>query len=1061
MAKQPQPTVSDIPGLQSQIDRLQSEASSVQGRLYDSPTALGGQGEPTNYDVENQKELMKIQNNIQKLTNSKLRAQWYPPKDKTDEAGAGDASPTTLIGKGLDVLSRPLYGVVGAVKHVTGQGKGSLGQDVADNILRDKSTFGDVLKNTGMHYAVSAPLGFALDMAFDPVNWATMGTGALVPRLGAGLVKGATKGGVAGAARGLGAAAESSILGRAASVGKYIPYVKDTKGLENMAVRALRRTDEFENLTGTTAEALVQQRGAGIGRHRMGIGEIADRVADAVPGGAALRNHLNNYWKYDPNEWVRQAQIKDIFKESLGANADLRGAIAAKVAGEDITPFLAGAAEDVAKKIEDTPVGAVSNLAPGFKIDLDTPSTFDKVNFDKAVGEVAHTGLLPKLEAAAPDVVSEMDDAVTLAYNPKLGITTDPIENALRIVNEGRKEGVAKITLDDVQKIIESGALGDSGVKWFDDTMNWFRNTRKSDAKAAKIGAEVMKRYEQAIGIFRVSKVALSPASYLNGVVGNTIMHQMATGGISGTFLSRLKQSFDLMSGRAKGYTILDDLFMNEDMGAQVSQFFSKNPTGVRGTIGDFDMNSAERLLRDARDAFPAGTTAEDIVKDLKTTMSEIGKKKKELEIMKDLKSTAEKAVPNTVKGGTAMEMDKLRKGEKLTVDDLSGGIVSEILRNDATSELLGHIAQKAAADPNNLIYKALNFSLNKAGSGYESVDQIFKLTTFTNATIDGYTVNELRRLRNVIDIDPGDLTKYIPDGKAVNGYRYRLPPHKALELANVMYLNYNAMPAAIKVLRNLPLLGSPFVSFMYGMTLKTGQTLVYNPSAFNKVNFALNDFGGTETPLEKKALEGEYYNYLKKPGMFKLPFFDENPIYVNMSNMIPYYSLNLFDQNEQNYTGGTFGEGLANVVNRSPFLKDPIGQTLYSYMIQPMILGEAAAPQGQFGQPLYPVDADFLQKLGYGTRTMAEAFTPNALAIAGLVGGPMLPDSVNQMAPLYGYRSLAEATKGKNQIGIKTKEGALSRTTRRMLSGVGLPVQAPVDLTVNQNSSTNNTSGN
>jgi hypothetical protein len=261
--------------------------------------------------------------------------------------------------------------------------------------------------------------------------------------------------------------------------------------------------------------------------------------------------------------------------------------------------------------------------------------------------------------------------------------------------------------------------------------------------------------------------------------------------------------------------------------------------------------------------------------------------------------------------------------------------------------------------------------------------------------------------MRHLIDINPEELSKYAKGGQ----YLYRLAPKTAIELANVMYLNYNAMPAAVRVMRNFPLLGSPFISFMYGMTLKTGQTLAYNPSAFNKVTFAMSDFGGSKTPLEKKALGTQFYSYLKQPGMFRVPFFDQNPVYLNLTNMIPYYSLNMFSPTQTSY-GNSLREQIAGTIQQSPIMKDPAGNVLFENFILPLILGEAIRPQGQFGQPLYPVDATAVEKAGYGLRNFGEAFVPNIASYAGL----LTPEAAADYIPSYRWRQLSKAKAGKNQ---------------------------------------------
>jgi hypothetical protein len=324
----------------------------------------------------------------------------------------------------------------------------------------------------------------------------------------------------------------------------------------------------------------------------------------------------------------------------------------------------------------------------------------------------------------------------------------------------------------------------------------------------------------------------------------------------------------------------------------------------------------------------------------------------------------------------------------------------------------------------------------------------MFKMATFMHATVDGYSKKEIMRLKNIIDISPEEikLGEHVLDGEN----HYRLSAETAINLANVMYLNYAAMPSAVRVLRNIPVLGSPFISFMYGMALKTGQTLAYNPSSFNKVSFAMNDFGGTKTPLEKKALDTQFYSYLNKPGMFRIPsvnsFFEENPVYMNLSNAIPYYSLNMFNPSQTKY-GDSTREQLVQAIQSSPIMKDPIGSNLFDFLIQPMILGESIRPQGQFGQPIYPVDATMLEKTGYGARNFAEAFVPNMYSYAGLV----TPEAVADYIPSYRWRQLSKATVGKNQLGISSKEDKASRTFRTVLQASGIPVQAPVNTTFSQ----------
>ena len=1045
-------SLSDIPNIDKQISEQQTQAGALQDKLNASPTALGGTGTPTSVDINNQQSLQRIQSAIQSLKDQKLKTQWYGTDTTTNTEGEAPAS-GGIIGTTLDYLARPLYGVVGAVKHVTGQGSGSLYQDVADNMARNKNTFGDVLKNEGIPWAVSAPLGFALDVGMDPVNWLTMGSEALIPRIVEGAAKGFTS--EEGIARGVATAASSGLMEKANTVGRFIPALNKTEAFSKFGESALKATDAFESLTGKTAEKLVQEGGI-VGLRNLGyhgsLMDIINKGADAIPGGQKL---LQNF-VYDPVEWVRQARLKDIFQEALGSGVDTKAAVNASLKGESIEPFLAQARAGMESKV----VGA-GVAKPIFDINLDKGlNTITNKEVDATAAALSGSGLDKKLYESAPKLVSGVDDAESILKDPAPYVSADPIENALRIANEKLSGGTGDITLEDVQKVLTSGTLDQTGVKWFDNMMKGIKDfTIKIDRngdKAVNIGKATMDKYDQALGVFRIAKVGASPTSWVNAIVGNLLMTHMATGSINPRFLGRLQQAFDLYRNKPGSAALLDSLLM--DAGGEgdiLRRGLFENTTAARGTFGDIGFignpekggkgasyYTAERILRQGIDSgvLPASTKAEEIAPQVKDAMADVLKFRDE---------ELSKAALN-VEGGTAPVRKMLANGkwEEISRPDIGGGMLTnEMYSSSANARMFEHIAEQAKANPSNVAWKLLDFTFNKMPSGYETIDQTYKMATFLSATVDGYTMKELRSIRNLVNINPEELEKYASKGQ----YFYRLAPKTAIELSNLMYLNYNAMPAAVRVMRNFPLLGSPFISFMYGMALKTGQTLAYNPSAFNKVTFAMNDFGGTKTPLEKKALGTNFYSYLTQPGMFRTPlpkFFDKNPIYLNLSNVIPYYSMNMFNPTQYNVTGNTTREKLVRAVQQSPILKDPAGSTLFDFFIQPLILGEAIQPQGQFGQPLYPMDATAVQKVGYGARTLGEAVVPNIAAYAGL----LTPQAMADYIPSYRWRQLSQAVVGNNQLGISSKEPPVSRTVRTLLQATGVPVQAPVNTTFASN---------
>lgn len=1040
---------SDIPNLTRQISTLRDQASVLERNMSSSPTALGGEGDPTFLDIKNQQSLQRLQGTIQGLTDKKLKTQWYGTDKKKNTEG--EEPSMGLIGKTLDFISRPLYGIVGATKYAVGQGENkSLYKNIADNIAREKKTFGDVLRVSGVPGFVAAPLGFALDIGLDPVNWATMGTAALVPRLAVGAYKGVQTG--KGIVRGLSIAAKSGVLQKASTVGRaagwVAPSLKKTGVYSRLGESAVKSAREFRELSGITIESIIQAKGIVGARnfgYQGGLIDVINNVADAIPGG---KKFLEN-WIMDPIEWVRQARMKDILQESLGSGVDIRGAVNAYDGSrKSVQSFIDEAAQRVGAKIKEAPVG---RAIFGTDIDSDLLPISSK-DIDIAMGKLAGINLDKKVAQASGEFVEGVDDAFSIAKNSDAFITADPIENALRIANE--KIGGETITLNDLTKMVNSGALDETGVKWFDNMMRGVKDfTIKADRNSDKVynvGKQTMNYYDKAMAIFRAAKVGASPTAMMNMAVGNLVMVHMS-GSLNSIYMGKLGMSANMYLGRKNGAENIEKAFKaagrafhnDEDY---ILRVLADNQTATRQTFGglgfmadghvtNYGVKEVGRHLRDAGHKI----TNEELAPLLDDVISKITQTKDPIiaKVLPKIKSDlgtldTRRIIDESVDAGKTGI-----KGPPITRWDVGTSITGEMFSSTAGVEMLDNLARLAKDNPSNLAYKGLDIMLNKMPSTYQRGDQTYKMATLLYATTTGYSEPELRIIRNLVDINPEEIVRNVVDGVE----RWVIHPRTALELANVQFMNYQAMPAAIRVLRNFPIVGSPFASFMYGMVLKTGQTLAYNPSAFNKVSFAMQEFGGPKTPLEKKALDQSYYSYLKQSGMMRLPFFKENPIYLNMTNMIPYYSLNMFNPSQTKYEGGTWRESIAQTVQQSPILKDPAGSVIFDYLIQPLILGEAIQPQGQFGQPLYPVDAGFFKKTAYGARTFTEAFVPGIASYAGL----LTPEAAAEFIPSYRWRELARAKAGKGQLGISRKEGKMSSTIRSLLKTTGIPVQAPV----------------
>ena len=231
------------------------------------------------------------------------------------------------------------------------------------------------------------------------------------------------------------------------------------------------------------------------------------------------------------------------------------------------------------------------------------------------------------------------------------------------------------------------------------------------------------------------------------------------------------------------------------------------------------------------------------------------------------------------------------------------------------------------------------------------------------------------------------------------------------------------------------------FYSFQYAMAAKMWQTLASNPAALNKITFGIHELSGNKTPLEKEALKTPYYNFYNSPGMMKLPFFQENPLYLNVANMIPYYSMNMFMPSERKYQA-SLGDNIVAAIDKTPILKDPVGQTLFDYFIQPLIIKDSL-PQGQFWQPLYPQWTSALGKVWYAAKNLAEAPLPSTVAALA----PFTPQSALDYVPSYRWRQLWYAFQGKTPLGAKATEAPASRVLRVLWSIAGVWTQ-PLDLT-------------
>jgi len=1073
------------------LEKLQSQKASILDSLSESSSARTGSQTPSLTDISNQQRLSTTEAKIRTAQNKQIQERWYG-KDSFDKEGREGSSPG-FLSRTLDFALNPLYALVGTVDYATGQADGkSLYESAIENVTTNKRTFANLLEDAGVARGVAAPAGLFLDIAGDPLAWLTFGTSAIIPRIFYGLGKGTARGGVAKGLQAAGKGISSKtyagleMSGRFAGATSKIPgwmtgkvrntYSKVTKKelpikvikpeaatgkagkkvkqsfTEKMSTKAGKASDEYYNLVGRDLIELVTK--ASPFRARM-----AD-LAEVISKDSPFMRTFFEYFHYDNAGWMRQAQIMDALTQVVGSDKDAMIGIRAYLRSlRDNIPYKE--AEIIAIKeariLEKMSAGRTQQT----KVDWTT------VSDSAASRSSALTKKTDDVDDLLETLRKESRDASEITTNPGKFVTDDPFENVLRLAEEGVGKG--KFAMDDLEKLARRGNR-DTGWKWFDKKKNDALKAQyevkfgKHSKKAGDLVGSFIAQMERFITLFKRGKVGGAGTAWTNAVVGNLVMAMM--GGINvidPKYLARVTGSAKLMLKMNVKEKFLMDILHSKT----VREGFENTPNLIANTTGMTSPFLTERMFieRVKRTARETGMI---------TDATNIPEFERTFGYINDDLRKVQEAFRKTYKGGKLSPED-MKAIEKMSVDlpenraaaaamkgetpnfgtDPTSLAGSEFYNSELANEFLRMIARKAKAG--NPIYKALNLTLNKMSHGYERIDQTYKFGNFLYTAIDGVPEASLRIISRNIVLRPEDITKV--------GHRYRLSSVKSLELANEIYLNYAAMPAAIKVLRALPLIGFPFASFSYGMAHKTLRTIRSNPAAFNKISLAQKDLSGSKSPVEKGVLSDPRFDYLNEPGMFKIPglqvssgvgpdrFFEKYGLYVNTAQMVPYLTLNMLETGKRKYEG-IWPSRVVSMIDQSPFFKGPVGGAMMDYLVLPTILQQERA-LGQFGQPLYPLDASPIEKLRRFTyQGIIDPITPGIFgagvgALYGLANkAGIAPAAGLDFIPTYRGRKIGFGLRGESPLGISGKESVGSRTTRAILGAVGFPVQNPVPFT-------------
>lgn len=937
---------------------ITSKIKDIQSRLRSSNTAYTPNVAPTKSDISLQKQLSGAKTSLEAMRSQELKDKWYKNEDeRTGEAKQG------YLSNFLTGLGAPVSAVAGVAEHALGKGtKNTLLGNIGANV-EERGTFGDILRSYGLSNAVSMPVGFALDIASDPLMWYSAGTSAFVPRVVSGAVAGAKTG--KGIFTGIKAAAKSGALSKIESIAKFVPRLEKRtfeegieKGLPE-AYRSLTRMsnasrEEFEALTGKGMSDILTKYG-----NREQFTEKLSESLDKTKFGRTIKKLFGS----ENDNWFKEMKTKS----------------------EQVT---------------------------------------DDILFGGS--------------ASRADVVERnLQDAIQIGKNPSAIRSENEFQNLARMRGEGLAEneyrkGVQKGVLEAVDKSELEAAEKANLKEYFKTGLN------KYDKAVGKIidsknGRELLKGYEIFIGSFRTGKIGGNLATAtINATAGNFTMI-----GLSGINSLNPKLFGAINSARKILYKAdpaemkrlasipgMTETMLNYDK--LFSAIYSVNPQLImRGEefIDNLVLKTAKEVAKGNPVRYQKYLRDSEELKGLynKHILSASTKQTGTEEF--------NQGVLNIVKKSKKARREAVGEATSPVGFALEGSPATTITQEIVTgpySDFIKTVSRKAE-ETGSPLWKGLEWYLQKPMDFYGKVDTSFRLGTTMHMVENGLGPDELTKLSRFYKIKPEEVTKVA--GRNL----WKVEPIKAMEIASKMFMNYSAMPGFVKIMRGLPIVGAPFISFQYGMTDLLGRTAMYNPAIFNKVQFALREFSGEKSPLEKEALASQYYEWMDREGMVKLPFFQENPLYLNMENMLPYYNMNLFQPSERSYDD-KFGGALASFVDKFPFFKKPEGQILMDYLMLPFITGET---QGMFGQQLFPSDAGALEKVARTGVAAAETVVPPLFSSPI---GTVLPEKTLDYVPSFRARQLGRAIRGKSSVGADVKQPAMEKTAQVLSSLAGLP---------------------
>lgn len=505
--------------LTDNLNYLEDKAQKASDALRTSKTAYAPNTLPTSGDVGQASSLAAVNKQIEDLKSTALRNRWYGA-DTTDVPAEGEGDSSGWLMGGLKALQRPLNAIAGTAQYALGKGtKSSLVENV-NEAMKTGLTFGNVLGQEGItNRWAQVPLGFALDVMFDPVNWLTFG-GALIPKTFMGLVKGGFKTG----AREI---AEAGLETGAKTLAK----TATEKGLQTGLKPAVLGWGDFRNALGEKISGLnnAVKEGVSNAKQTMSGGWSPSRALETGVAGATsnLARKLTTAMKLVP--FAKKSETYSGWVGKLGEKALASSEKYDRLMGTDVydklgkglfgmpSGIIGNTLEDLVREVPAIKIPFTGKMLPsGDKIaDFFKYSTIEASKVTQLFDDVKMLGkekgmilgytekgpwfkkvedfLAPDAEVKMQDLTKKLADKVVADADGMVAIrdsagklkpeffgqlrVTNSIENAKTLL-EMEKTNYNLKHLIDAYKVTP---IGKTGVAWYDDFIDKVKATNYKD----------------------------------------------------------------------------------------------------------------------------------------------------------------------------------------------------------------------------------------------------------------------------------------------------------------------------------------------------------------------------------------------------------------------------------------------------------------------------------------------------------------------------------------------------------------------------------------------------